>query len=60
MNKRDFEEMVRFIAARNEAEKNLEHDFVCTICGGHAHWIRSDYNNHLAIRCDDCGYMILE
>lgn len=52
--------MDEFIKAQQEAEEIGEEEFVCPICGGHAWWGRSSYNNHLHCGCEGCGIMVVE
>lgn len=53
-------EVIKIMKAQSEAEEKGEHDFVCPLCGGRAHWARSLSNNHLSIRCGDCGFLMME
>ena len=48
-----------FFKAQHEAEENGKQEFVCPLCGGHAHWGRA-YNNHLHTGCRDFGFVCME
>ena len=51
----DFEaDIFKFLKAIADAEEKGEHEFVCPLCGGQAHWYRAESNNHLKAWCDEC------
>ena len=52
--------ILTFLEAQKEAEEKGEHEFVCPLCGGVAHWGRDKHCKHLHTGCDDCGIMIME
>ena len=54
------EKIFAFIKAQAEAEEKGEHEFVCPLCGGSAHFGRDKQCKHLHTGCDDCGIMIME
>lgn len=53
-------EVMAFIKQQQEAEEKGEHDFICPICGGQAHWSRAEENNHLHCGCKGCGFLLME
>lgn len=57
---KNLDRTIKFFEAQSEAEEKGEHEFTCPLCGGHAHWDRSEYNNHLHTGCDDCKFFIIE
>lgn len=54
------EEILKYLEAQEQAEKKGEHDFICSLCGGTAHWSRAKSNNHLHMSCDKCGMVMME
>lgn len=54
------EQIVDFMAAQHEAEKEGQHEFTCPLCGGGAMWHRSEYNNHIWSKCSGCGFLMME
>lgn len=53
-------EFFAYLEALQKAIEADEHDFTCPICGGEAHWERSEYNGHIHSRCEQCKTTLME
>ena len=49
-----------FLAALNQAVEENQQEFTCPICGGNAHWSRSQINGHIHAGCTECRIRVLE
>lgn len=59
MSEEVVKDIIKMLKAQREAEEKGEHEFVCPLCGGKAHWARELNNKHLYITCD-CGFLLME
>ena len=56
----DIDMIIAFMAARQEAEQEGQHEFTCPLCDGEAVWSRVPGNNHLHCGCRGCGFRMME
>ena len=54
------DQLVAFMEAQQEAEKEGQQAFTCPLCGGPVMWHRNSVNNHLWCKCRGCGLLIIE
>ena len=54
----DIDMILKFMMAQQKAEEKDEHNFMCPLCGGEAHWTR--ISGHLHSGCKGCGIRIAE
>ena len=47
--------LLRLLTAQAQAEEKGEACFPCPVCGGEAHWGRTDRNSRMVCRCKGCG-----
>ena len=47
--------LIRFLAAQQEAEREKKAMFICPVCGGQAAWTRGMEKNRLHAVCRGCG-----
>jgi hypothetical protein len=57
---KDNDDIFAFLKAVNAAAEEGREDFTCPICGGSAHWARSEYNGHISAKCDKCKIRVME
>ena len=47
--------LLRLLTAQAQAEEKREACFPCPVCGGEAHWGRTDRNSRMVCRRKGCG-----